>query len=187
MRRMVFLDRDGTINKEKHYLSSPDEIELLPGAVEGIQLLRELGLPIAVVTNQSAIGRGYFDSARLESIHDRLEELLAIHGTYIDEIYYCPHHPDHGCDCRKPASKLALRAAKQFQANLSLSFMIGDKLVDIEFGKKVGMTTILVKTGYGGQDTLEKSIEPDYIANDLLTGARRIEKLITKSKDEKHV
>ena len=153
-------------------------VELLPGVVEGIGMLRDLGMPVVVVTNQSAIGRGYFDFATLDSIHARLEELLRAQGVSLDAIYYCPHHPDDGCACRKPAPELALRAADQFRAELSHSFMIGDKVVDIEFGQRVGATTILVKTGYGAQVAIDKSVEPDYIAEDLLDAAGWIRQTI---------
>ncbi len=183
MTRLVLLDRDGTINVEKHYLSSPDQLELLPNAVAGIRLMRRLGLVTVGVTNQSAIGRGYFGPDRLESIHRRLGELLAGQGAFLDAMYFCPHRPDDGCECRKPAPGLAEQAAAAFGADLSRSFVIGDKVCDIELGKRVGATTILVRTGYGARVALEMDAmagtsRPDYVVDDLLEAARAIERSV---------
>lgn len=182
MTGLVLLDRDGTINVEKHYLSSPEELELLPNAAEGIRLLRHLGLPTVVVTNQSAIGRGYFDLARLAAIHQHLVELLAERGATLDAIFFCPHTPDDGCDCRKGAPGLARRAAEAFGADLAQSFVVGDKACDIELGKHVGATTILVQTGYGAREAAAIAAtngprgQPDYVVADLFEAARVIER-----------
>ncbi len=112
-RRFVVLDRDGTINVDRHYLSDPDQMELLSGATAGLRAMRAMGLGLVVVTNQSAIGRGYFDLARLEEIHNRLRDLLAAERVELDGIYVCPHLPDDGCDCRKPLPGLLRRAAAE--------------------------------------------------------------------------
>lgn len=175
---MVLLDRDGTINLEKHYLSSPDQLELLPGASEGIQLMRGLGLSTVVITNQSAIGRGYFGFDRLHLIHQRLREMLADRGASLDAIYVCPHRPEEGCACRKPAPGLAWKAADDFGAELSESFVVGDNACDIELGKCIGATTILVRTGYGAEVSTQASIDPDYVVADLLGAARVIHSLV---------
>ena len=179
MTQLVLLDRDGTIIVEKCYLSSPDKVELLTGAAEGIQLMRRLGLAIVVVTNQSAIARGYFDLDMLDRIHQRLRELLANHGTSLDAIYVCPHRPDERCNCRKPAPGLAWKAAGDFQADLSRSFVVGDKMCDIELGRRVGATTILVRTGYGTCVAAEGVIQADYVVEDLLEAAHLIQRLVT--------
>jgi D-glycero-D-manno-heptose 1,7-bisphosphate phosphatase len=172
------LDRDGTINVEKHYLSSPDEVELLPGAAEGIRLIRRLSLAAVVVTNQSAIGRGYFDLDTLDRIHQRMRGLLANQGAFVDAIYVCPHRPDAACNCRKPAPGLAWRAADEFRADLSRSFMVGDKDCDIQLGKGVGATTILVRTGYGAKMAMEGETQADYVFADLLEVAHMIQWLV---------
>src|SRR5271166_4576848 len=109
--RFVALDRDGTIIVERQYLSDPEAVELLPGAAAGLRTMRNLGLGLVVVTNQSAVGRGYFDLARLDEIHGRLRELLAGEDVTIDGIYVCPHTPEDGCRCRKPLPILLKRAA----------------------------------------------------------------------------
>ena len=102
LQRFVVLDRDGTINVERHYLSHPDQVELIANAALGLAALNTLGLGLIVVTNQSGVGRGMFDVARLDAIHARLRDLLAAEGVRLDGIYYCPHLPDAGCRCRKP-------------------------------------------------------------------------------------
>lgn len=180
MSRLVLIDRDGTINVERHYLSSPDQIELFEGSAEAIKLLKDLGLPVAVVTNQSAIGRGYFDLAQLEEIHERLREVLRESETGIDAVYFCPHTPEDDCECRKPFTDMARQAAAEFGAELSKSFVIGDNVCDIELGRNVGATTILVRTGYGKRTEAEKLTEPDYIVENLLEAANLIKGILEK-------
>ena len=165
--RFVALDRDGTIIKECHYLSDPDLVELLPGAANGLRLLRELSLGLVVVTNQSPIGRGFFDEARLLEIHQRLVELLAAEGVELDGIYLSPHTPDDECSCRKPRPGMLQLAAQELNFELSDCFVIGDKVCDIELGQRVGATTFLVRTGYGGQVAAESIIKPDYVVEDV--------------------
>jgi D-glycero-D-manno-heptose 1,7-bisphosphate phosphatase len=176
---IVLVDRDGTINIERHYLSSPEQVELFPRSAEGIKLLRSLGLTVVVVTNQSAIGRGLFDLETLNKIHERLNELLNEQGAAVDAIYFCPHLPEDNCDCRKPSIAMAQRAAEDFNANLSESFMIGDNACDIELGKNINATTILVSTGYGERVLSEGNTNPDYVVEDIFEAACMIEKLIT--------
>jgi D-glycero-D-manno-heptose 1,7-bisphosphate phosphatase len=178
MSRLVLIDRDGTINVERHYLSSPEQIELFPDTAEGIKLLKSLGLPVAVVTNQSAIGRGYFDLAMLEEIHDRLHAVLEASGASVDAVYFCPHLPEDECNCRKPLTDMAQRAAADFNAELSDSFVIGDNVCDIELGKNVNATTILVRTGYGARTEQEKKTAPDYIVENLFEAANLIKGIL---------
>ncbi len=178
---VVLLDRDGTINAERHYLSSPDQVELLPGSAEAIGLLREAhGLPIAVVTNQSGIARGYFDGATLARVHGRLDALLAEAGQSVDGYYFCPHHPDDGCACRKPEPGLALRAAADHSADLSRSFVVGDNVCDIELGERVGATTVLVRSGHGARTVAEGRVDPDHVVDDLLAAAHLIGAVLEK-------
>lgn len=174
----MLLDRDGTINVEKNYLSSPDQLELLPCAAEGIQMMRQLGLATVVITNQSAIGRGYFDLDRLNRIHQQLGEMLADRGASLDAFYVCPHHPEEQCACRKPLPGLAVKAAGEFGAELTESFVIGDNVSDIEMGRRVGATTILVRTGYGAEVAARALIQPDYVVEDLLEAAYVIHSLV---------
>ena len=173
-RRYAVLDRDGTIIVERHYLSHPDLVELLPGAAQGLRHMRNLGLGLVVVTNQSPIGRGYFGLDRLEQIHQRLENLLAEEGVRLDRIYCCPHRPDEHCSCRKPETGMLDRAATELGFDKQASFVLGDKPCDIELGQRVEATTFLVRTGYGGQVISDRSASPDYIVNDLWDAARNI-------------
>ena len=174
-RRFVVLDRDGTIIVEREYLSTPEQIELLPGAGNGLRHLRKLGLGLVVITNQSGIGRGHFDRARLDLIHQRLSELLAAEGVHLDGIYVCPHHPSDGCTCRKPQPELLEKAAREHHFKPSESFVIGDKAIDIELGKKVGATTLLVRTGYGTQVAAQMAVTWDFVVDDLANAAAVIE------------
>jgi len=178
MARLVILDRDGTINVEKHYLSDPGQVELIDSAAEGVRLLREMGLKTVVVTNQSAVDRGYFDLQALDGIHRRLSELLRMQGTEIDAIYFCPHRPDENCRCRKPGVELLEQAARDFGADLREAFVVGDKSCDIEMGRRVGATTLLVETGYGRRTLAEHDINADYVVEDLLEAARVIENVL---------
>ena len=171
MNRLVLIDRDGTINVEKNYLSSPDQIELFPETAAGIKLLKSLGLTVAVVTNQSAIGRKFFDTERLEEIHTRLHEILATAGAKVDAVYFCPHIPEDSCDCRKPSAAMAKRAASDFGAELEKSFVIGDNVCDIDLGRNVGATTFLVRTGYGVRTETERKTQADYTVENLLEAA----------------
>lgn len=155
-RRAVFLDRDGTVNEEVHFLSQPDQIELLPTVASTISKLNQSGIAIVVVTNQSGVARGYIPEKQLDVIHTRLSHLLAEQNALIDGIYYCPHHPTEGigqyhvdCDCRKPMPGMLLRAARELNLDLSRSLMIGDRISDLEAGANAGCQTALVRTGYG--------------------------------------
>jgi D-glycero-D-manno-heptose 1,7-bisphosphate phosphatase len=171
-KRFVLIDRDGTINVEKDYLSDPAGLELIPGAADGLRSLQALGLGLVVVTNQSGIGRGYFTLDALGAIHGRLRDLLAEEGVTLDGLYFCPHGPDDDCDCRKPLPGMVLQAAKDLNFNPKSAFVIGDKTADIDLGRAVGAKTVLVRTGYGKQH--EGKCRPDHIADDLLAAAQWI-------------
>lgn len=162
------LDRDGTLIYERHYLADPDQVELLPGVVDGLRLLRNMGLGLVVLTNQSGLARGLFDLATLEKIHARMEQLLMDEGLELDGIYYCPHLPEQGCSCRKPAVGMVERATKALNFNSAESFMVGDKDIDIRLGKNVGAKTILVLTGYGQCERSHGLTHPDHIISTLV-------------------
>jgi D-glycero-D-manno-heptose 1,7-bisphosphate phosphatase len=180
-RQFVVLDRDGTIIVERHYLSDPHEIEFLPGAVRGLRQMLAMGLGLVVVTNQSAVGRGFFDEAHLDSIHRRLRELLGSEGIRLEEIYFCPHKPEDNCPCRKPKPGLIERAASELDFDLQASFVIGDKPADIAMGRQVKATTFLVRTGYGADFVGDPGISPDYLTDDLWGAAQTIERLLAAS------
>lgn len=184
-RRFVLLDRDGTIIVERHYLSDPCQVELIPGVAHGLRQLSEMGLGLVVITNQSAIGRGLFSRERLHSIHRRLRELLEAEGVYLNGIYSCPHIPEDNCCCRKPQPGLVELAAQELGFDPQASFVIGDKACDIELGQQVGATTFLVRTGYGAQVAADGLVTPDYVVDNLQDAAQVIQSLL--STDERIV
>jgi D-glycero-D-manno-heptose 1,7-bisphosphate phosphatase len=181
-RRFVLLDRDGTIIVEKHYLADPDGVELIEGAADGLRRLRSLGLGLAVVTNQSPIGRGLFDRAQLAEIHERLTWILAAEGVVLDGLFFCPHTPDDACGCRKPRPGLVEQAAAALGFNPTRSFVIGDMRSDIELGQGVGATTLLVRSGYGARTEAEASASPDHVVDGLVEAAAEIEKALAGSR-----
>lgn len=182
MNRIAFLDRDGTIIRLVHYLSTPEAVQLLPGAADGVRFLRSLGFRIVVVTNQSAVGRGYIDRNTLDRIHDRLVSLLEAGGATVDAVYYCPHLPADGCRCRKPGYELAVRAATDLELSLEGAVMIGDNMCDMAFGRSIGATTVLVRTGYGEIILGDLEPGPDLVAADLYDAARRVEALVASER-----
>jgi D-glycero-D-manno-heptose 1,7-bisphosphate phosphatase len=160
MDKAVFLDRDGTINVERTFLYLPEEFEFIPGAPEAIKLLNDAGFRVIVVTNQSGIARGFYDEAAVDRLHRHMDRELARFGAIVDAYYFCPHHPDYGighygipCDCRKPKDGMLRRGEAEFSLDLTASFMIGDKLVDVEAGLNSGCRPIMVRTGYGASES----------------------------------
>jgi len=143
----IFLDRDGTLNYDPGYLKSPSELKLLPGVGQALARLRAAGARLVVVTNQSGVGRGILTLKDLEAIHARLEGMLEQHDAALDAIYFCPHHPDAGCRCRKPARGMVDRAVSELQLDLRRSYLIGDHARDIQLAKVVGAKGILVTPG----------------------------------------
>lgn len=171
-KRIVLVDRDGALIRECNYLSEPGQVELLPGVVEGMVLLREAGWGVVMVTNQSGIGRGFFSQERVDQVHRRLDQLLAAGGGSLAGIYCCPHRPDEGCRCRKPDTGLVERAAAELGFAPQEGWMIGDKECDIELGQGVGARTILVLTGYGQRTRKNPACRPDFVAGDFVEAAR---------------
>ena len=156
--KAVFVDRDGTLNVYKGYISSAADIELLNGAAEAVKILNEKGYTVIVITNQAVIARGECTFAQLREIHNTLETLLGEKGAYVNAIYFCPHHPDKGfegevteykipCKCRKPEPGLILKAASDFNVDISLSYMVGDDVTDIAAGKNAGCKTAFLSCG----------------------------------------
>lgn len=158
----IFLDRDGTIIVDVGYPSRAEQVELLPGVTGALRSLREKGYLIILVSNQSGVGRGYMTHEDVSSVHERLLSLLAESGVSLDEAYYCLHAPEEECNCRKPSPAMVFDAAKKFDIDLSRSFMIGDREVDIETGRRAGCKTIHLKVGA----TMESStVAPDYVGH----------------------
>jgi D-glycero-D-manno-heptose 1,7-bisphosphate phosphatase len=153
-RPAVFLDRDGTIIEDAGFLRAVDDMVLLPWAAAAIRRLNDADLPVVVITNQSGVGRGYFDEAHVLATHAALDVALAPQGARVDAYYYCPHHPAAAdvryripCGCRKPAPGLLQQAARELDLDLTRSWMVGDWWRDVEAGVAAGTRTILIRTG----------------------------------------
>jgi len=151
-RPTVFLDRDGTIIVERHYLSDPALVELEAGAAQGLKLLQDLGHPLVVVSNQSGIGRGKFKLDDAHAVNARVAELLAEHGVTIAGWYMCPHAPGTDCTCRKPLTGMPEQARAELGLSWEGCYVIGDKRIDVELGQALGGTGLLVTTGHGQED-----------------------------------
>lgn len=148
-RPAIILDRDGTIIVERDYLADPDSVEIEDNVPDGLILLAAAGFALVVISNQSGVGRGYFDTAAVEAVNARTQSLLSRCGVSIEQWYYCPHAPSAHCDCRKPRPGLALQAARELDLDLSLSWVIGDKKSDIMLAEAIGARGALVTTGHG--------------------------------------
>lgn len=171
-RRAVFVDRDGTIIREREYLADPEGVELLPEAARGLAALHAAGFAVVIVTNQSGIARGYFTERSYEAVQGEVVARLARLGVPVLDSYHCPHHPDFTgpCDCRKPATGLFERAARDHDLDLGASVFIGDRLRDVAPAHRFGALAVLVRTGYGGE---EAGAAPDWVhvADDMAGAA----------------
>ena len=182
--KAIFLDRDGTINRKNGLVSQEDQFVLEECAVEAIRTINKSGYLAIVITNQPVVARGLCEIEDVERIHNKMKTLLGREGVFLDEVCFCPHHPDKGypeenpkykipCHCRKPDIGMIEQCAKRFNIDLSQSWMIGDTTVDIKTGKNAGTHTALVLTGDAGKDG-KYDDAPDIICNDLLDAVKRI-------------
>ena len=182
--KAIFLDRDGTINEYVGFLRKEEDFRLIPGVSEAIKKINNSGYLAIVVTNQPVIARGEVTEEGLEEIHKKMETLLGLDGAYIDDIYYCPHHPDKGfegeipelkieCDCRKPKTGMLEKAAREHNIDLSSSIMIGDSTLDIKMAENAGMQSVLLKTGQKGEDG-KYEVSPTLIAENLNDAINKI-------------
>lgn len=169
--RVVILDRDGTIVVDRHYLDDPAGLELLPFAAEGLRWFSDHGYRLVVITNQSAVGRGLLSLERLEEIHARFRDMVAAAGSRLEQIYYCPHSPDADCACRKPRPGLMMRAASELRFDPAAAIVIGDKASDVEFGRRVGATAILIDSAL---HRIESEPAPDFVAANLAEAAYEV-------------
>lgn len=172
--RAVFLDRDGVIIEDVHYLRHPDQLRLIAGAAFAIKKLHKAGFKVVVVSNQSAIARGYVTPRILETIHRRLKILLRLQGARLDVIYYCPHHPQAGrrvkCSCRKPEIGMLKAAVRKYNLDLGKSYLVGDTTTDVRTARNAGCAAVLVKTGKAGRDGVYKA-RPDAVCKNLAKAA----------------
>jgi D-glycero-D-manno-heptose 1,7-bisphosphate phosphatase len=163
----VFLDRDGTLVVERGYLSDPAGLEFLPGAIAALHDLKAAGLPLIVISNQAGVGRGLFPLERVYEVMARLRVEARAAGLELDGIYFCPHRPEEGCACRKPGTLLLERAAEDHLLRLRGSFMVGDKLLDVETVQRAGGQGVLVRSGYGREEERSRGGAPDHVCDDL--------------------
>lgn len=166
MKKAIFLDRDGTLNREKSYLYQEKDLEFEEGTIEALSILRRLGYVLLVVTNQSGVARGYYSEEDLKAFHQVFQARLQEEGQSIDAYYYCPHHPEKGlgkykidCSCRKPKTGMLEQGIAEYNIDRTKSYMIGDKGADVRAGKAAGLAPVLVRTGYGKEE--EKTLDKD--------------------------
>ncbi len=181
--RAIFLDRDGTINKEVDVLRSLTQLRILPGVPEAIRLFNKLGFVVVVITNQPVIARGWLTEKEVKEIHQILLSRLSKKNAKIDAVYFCPHHPEanlkkyrKACGCRKPKPGMLLQAIKDLSIDRKGSFMIGDHATDIMAGKAAGVKTILVRSSERSKDSAYAHIRPDFLAKNLLAASRIIKR-----------
>src|SRR3990170_1554920 len=163
----VFLDRDGTINEDVGYLSDPEALVMIEGAAKAIRLLNQSGIMVILISNQSGVGRGYYTDAHVDAVNERLKEYLGKEGAAVDAIYYCNHHPDVDCNCRKPRTGLAELAAIEHKLNHDRAYVVGDKSCDVSLAKNLGAKGILVLTGKGSNEIECMEEAPDFVAKDI--------------------
>lgn len=182
--RAIFLDRDGTMNVSKGFISNAEDLELIPGTIEAVKAINKSGALAIVITNQPVIARGECSFEELHNIHNKLKTLLGEKGAFVDDIFYCPHHPDKGfegevpelkfdCECRKPKTGMIDEAVKKYNIDLSKSYMVGDSTMDLELARNAGVKSVLVDTGFAGNDgKYDRSC--DIEAKDLLDAVEKI-------------
>jgi D-glycero-D-manno-heptose 1,7-bisphosphate phosphatase len=171
------MDRDGTVSEEVGYMYHAGMYKPFPWTGPAVRKINESGMKAVLITNQSGVERGYFPESQVHEIHNILRDELARHNASLDAIYFCPHHPDTGCDCRKPQPGMLLRAQKDLGIDLSQSFVIGDKFIDVGVGYAAGAKSILVMTGYGREELeSHKNLpqQPHFVAENLLEAVEAI-------------
>jgi histidinol-phosphate phosphatase family protein len=164
---LLLLDRDGTMIVEKHYLSTPQEVELLDGVAEGLLAFQRRGYDLAIVTNQSGIGRGFYREKDFDAVNSRLIDLLEEAGVRISGIWHCPHTPGDNCACRKPATGMFESATRELGYQAHECIVVGDKVSDVELGRNAGARTVLVRTGYGCETEVRGNCTPDMIVDGI--------------------
>ena len=182
--RAIFLDRDGTMNVSKGFISKAEDLELIPGTLEAVKAINKSGALAIVITNQPVIARGECSFEELHNIHNKLKTLLGEKGAFVDDIFYCPHHTDKGfegevpelkfdCECRKPKTGMVMNAVERYNIDLSQSYMVGDSTMDLETARNAGVKSVLVNTGFAGNDG-KYSRKCDIEAKDLLDAVEKI-------------
>lgn len=167
----LFLDRDGTLIVEKHYLADPSGVELCAGAAEGLRRLQGAGFRLVMISNQSGIARGILTEAKVRAVNARMAELLAPHGVTFAALYWCPHGPNGTCTCRKPAPGMIHRAVTELGGDLRNAWVIGDRVADLDLARGLGLPSLLVRTGYGCETEFRLLERPTAIVDTLAAAA----------------
>jgi D-glycero-D-manno-heptose 1,7-bisphosphate phosphatase len=174
-KRVIFIDRDGTLIEEGEYLRDPAQVRLIPGVTAALRALKAAGFFCVVVSNQSGLGRGLISRIEVERVQRRFVRLLRDRGVKLDGYYWCPHKPSDRCPCRKPKLGLVKRAAKDLHIDWRKSISVGDRPSDYVLGKRTGGYGLLVLTGYGRHWAKQKqAVKPDHVARDFKSAARWI-------------
>jgi len=183
--KAIFLDRDGTINHDEGYIGNPNLIKLYDGVAEGIKILKNLGFKIIVISNQSGVTRGLISHKDVKKVNERINKILFEQNTSIDKFYYCPYHPEFDSEelskCRKPSPTMVISAASENNIDLSKSFFIGDKTIDVECGKNAGVIPILLRTTINDEEINQlknSKNSPNFIASDFIDAVHYIESYI---------
>jgi D-glycero-D-manno-heptose 1,7-bisphosphate phosphatase len=181
MNSAVFLDKDGTLIPDVPYNVDPELIVLQDNTIEGLKKLKAKGYLLIVISNQAGVARGFFKEEALDQVKEKLQQLMQSKGVELDGFYFCPHHPDGtireyamDCNCRKPKAGMFLKAAKDFNIDLSKSWMIGDILHDVEAGNSAGCKSILIDNGNETEWYMNEFRKPDYMANNINDAANHI-------------
>ena len=188
--KAVFIDRDGTINEERQYVGKIEDFELIPGSLEALKLLTENGIKIYIITNQAGIAKGFFTIKQFHRLTEHMINLFKNEGIEIEKVLYCPHHPDgivaeyaKDCLCRKPNTKLLKDVIEENNYQMDEIVLIGDKNTDIEAGKRLGIRTFLVETGYGAEE--KRTTHATFIKRDLKDAVVHILNLEEKEESQR--
>jgi D-glycero-D-manno-heptose 1,7-bisphosphate phosphatase len=169
--RAIFMDRDGTVSEEIGYMVDAGLYKPFPWTGPAIRKINESGMKAVLITNQSGIERGYFPESLVHEVHDLLRAELARHNAVLDAVYFCPHHPETGCNCRKPRPGMLLRAQEELGIDLAQSYVIGDRYLDVDAARAAGARSVLVMTGNGREEHAKYKhlpLQPHFVAENLL-------------------
>lgn len=167
IRKAVFIDRDDTLCIDVPYCRDPKDLRLFPGAGEAVKKLNDAGFIIVIITNQSGIARGYLTEEDLAQIHEKMKKDLEKVGARVDGIYYCPHHPNDKCDCRKPSPFMVQKAAQDLGLSLERSYVVGDRLMDVQLARNANSKAILVKPPHPLEEFKEAAKNADHVSINL--------------------
>ena len=189
----MFLDRDGTLNEEAEFIRTLQELRMIPGAAAAVRALNDRSIVTCVISNQSGVARGLLSEEDLATIHAGIADELLREGARVDRFYYCPHHPSEGlppyrraCECRKPKPGMLLQGAREFNVDLRRSYVVGDRIGDVQAGAATGASTFLVRTGYGNsaeEECARDGVVPDHVVPSLVEAVAMIVQRVDTMKE----